>query len=596
MDCGNRGGRPEATPREEPLLRLVITAGSRRGLVFPLLDRPVRIGREPDSTIQVDDKKASRNHAIIEPTTGGWVLRDLGSTNLTFLNENPVTQAVLKDGDRIRVGSTELTLCSSAVSHATASEPATALPPSTDPDVSVSMDLRSLQQSLRSSRTDGSGLQEVLYELSLRGGVAAEPAQYIDAVGGIIAQHLHAAAWAWVDWPKGPDEPFLVRGRRDGRFVDPSELNVSRTLIQRVIRERTGLLSSDLSSEFDQSLVVQQKQIGSAIAVPLYDEHHQWVLYLDRTSKTRFTRDELECLAVLGSTVALQLANMHLYRGLEAAYEQLHRSQAELVRSEKLAGIGRLASGFAHDLSTPLGSALGFLELALKVVQSAESDPSAQKVTHYLRQAMASANYGRALTRNLLAFARQKPFGGNVNTDKFLVKQVVLATAQICHSALAKNSAEVTINVADEMELEGDPSSLQQVIVNLVSNAADAMADMPETVERLVEIHAERTSTGIRLTVSDRGPGIPPDIASRIFEPLFTTKGSERGTGLGLFVVHRIVHNSGGSISFEARSGGGTTFTVDLPPRLVRLGEEDRRSSNKAGPTSLAVPECTGSP
>lgn len=569
-------------------------------MVFPLLDRPVRIGREADSTIQIDDKKASRNHAVVEPSTGGWILRDLGSTNLTYLNENPVTQAVLKDGDRIRVGSTELTVFATAraIDAASAASPAPHTAAS-EPDVSVSMDLRSLQESLRSTGSREAGLQEALYELSLQAGVGSEPIQYLDEACGTIARHLGASGWAWVDWSEGAAGPLrIVRGRRDGRLVDPSELNVSRTLLLRVIRERTGLLSSDLSSEFDQSLVVQQRQIGSAIAVPLGDEHNIWSLYLDRTSQQKFTRGDLQCLAILGSAVSLQLANVNLYRRLELAYDELHKSQAELVRSEKLAGIGRLASGFAHDLSTPLGSTLGFLELALKNLTPANgpapaANPTTEKVAHFLRQAMASATYGRALTRNLLAFARQKPFGANATWDKFEVRKVVEATAQICHSALTKNSVTITIDVAENLLLEGDPSSLQQVIVNLVSNAADAMAESAATGERHVEIHGRATESGVRLTVSDRGTGIPPEAAARIFEPLFTTKGSDRGTGLGLYVVKRIVHDSGGSITFADRPGGGTVFTVELPPRLVPLGDEERKSMAKSG--LLTAPECASS-
>lgn len=593
-------------------MKLVITAGPRCGMSFPLLDRAVVIGRGREATIQVDDRRVSRRHAVIEPDAGSWILKDLDSVNQTYLNDEVISRAVLKAGDKIRVGNVELEFTAATASTTEPASPsvpiASALDNSAEPtaidppsdlaslmvmsdDVSVSMDRASLQQSLRATADKGPGLEEALYELSLRSELSEDPEEFIEGACAIVANSLKASAWAWIEWPDGAKGRLHARGMRNGVAIGSTELEMSQTLIRRVLDEQAGLMSSEISCDFNQSLAVLHNQITSAIAVPLCDDKTSIVFYLDRTiGMQSFERRELEHLAILGSKLSVQLANLKLYQKLEKAYRDLHCSQSELVKSEKLAAIGRLSGGFAHDLNNPLGSIICFLEMATKVMPDPAPDPIMEKVARYLNRATAAANYCRALSLNLLAFAKEKPFGSDASPAAFPIKQIIEGTVDICQSALTKSSATVSLDVEEDLQLQGDPSTLQQVIMNLVSNAADAMADDTDPDSRQIEIVARRSEDGVQITISDRGPGIPPEVAERIFEPLFTTKARDRGTGLGLFVVHRIVRDSGGSIEFAPRDGGGTTFTVALPSKLSRLGQSEEQPAEAAEAVALETP------
>ena len=549
-------------------MQLSITKGPKRGMVFPLRDRPVTIGRDRGSTIRVDDSKVSRHHAVIEEQAGSWVIRDLGSTNCTFVNDEAVTQAILKDGDSIRVGPLEMKLAGVATAVVVPeedNEPTSA--------VSLDMDLASLQRELGSD--NGGSLDQALYEIASRADLSQGPKQFVINCGGIVARHLNASAWAWIEWPNGLDGPMDVIGERNRRPLDSAELEVSRSLIQQVTSGNTGIASTDLGSDFEHSLVVQSQQIASAIAVPLRSGPElNAVLYLDRLQGSPdYSRDELGQLAILGSRMAMQVEHITLFGELQEAYEQLSASQTELVRNEKQAAIGRLASGFAHDLNNPLASLLCFLELAERALPAVGEEATSDKVRGYIGKASAAANYCRTLSRNLLAFARQKPFDSDAPPERISVKETIQLTVDFCQSALNRAGATARIDVDSDLTLFGDSSALQQIVVNLVTNAADALEEAKVEGERLIEITAAAASPGVHLEISDNGPGIPAEIADRIFEPLFTTKDKDRGTGLGLFVVRRIVEDCGGKMAFHRRRSGGTVFNILLPESLGRFQE-----------------------
>lgn len=543
-------------------------------MVFPLRERPVTIGRDRSSTIRVDDSKVSRHHTVIEERNGRWVVRDLGSTNRTYVNGEPITEAALSDGDEIQVGPLVMQLTATGV----AASPSAAEELPLD-DVSLEMDAASIQKELRSS--EGQSLDAALYQIASHAELGQGPGQFVLHAGAVAAATLQASAWAWIEWPDGLNGPMKVTGERNKRPLHPTELEVSRSLIDQVTQGNTGLVSTDLGSDFEHSLIVQTQRIASAIAVPLRSGPElRAVLYLDRLEGAAdYNREELGRLAILGSRMAMQVEHITLFAELQEAYEQLSASQTELVKTEKQAAIGRLASGFAHDLNNPLASLLCFLELAERALPS-DADGPPDKVRNYIAKAAGAANYCRTLSMNLLAFARQRSFDSDNPPEKFSVKDTIQLTVDFCQSALNRAAATTTIDVDENLVLVGDPSTLQQLIVNLVTNAADALEEAKVSGERKISITATAAAPGVHIVVTDNGPGIPPAIAERVFEPLFTTKDKDRGTGLGLFVVRRIVEDCGGKLAFHTPSSGGTIFNILLPETLGRFAVEGEPESD----------------
>lgn len=236
---------------------------------------------------------------------------------------------------------------------------------------------------------------------------------------------------------------------------------------------------------------------------------------------------------------------------LQAVNEHLLHTRAELVRSEKLASVGRLAAGMAHEIGNPLGAVVGYLGF-LQGQQPAES-----ATADVLERSQAELARIDRLVRDLLDYAAPDP----AELRSF---DPVVACVE-ARDLLLHQHAFDRMQLVDEL-----PASLPlvcmarhqlvQVLVNLLLNARDASAE--GGVIRLV---AAADNQAVRLTVSDRGAGIDPETLAKIFDPFFSTKAPGQGRGLGLAVSHRIVEEAGGRIEVASRAGEGSSFTVVLP-------------------------------
>jgi two-component system NtrC family sensor kinase len=238
--------------------------------------------------------------------------------------------------------------------------------------------------------------------------------------------------------------------------------------------------------------------------------------------------------------------------------------QSRIVHSEKLASMGRLAAGVAHELNTPLGGILSLAMLALE--GCGEGHPLRGDLEIIVKQALRC----RDIVKGLLDFAHQSE-GRAVATQVNPVIENTLALLE--RQAIFQNVRTVRRLRADCPLVLIDPSQLQSVVMNLVINAVDAMQ---ENGLLTVETACDEVGQQVLLLVSDTGKGIPDKIKPLIFEPFFTTKTAGVGTGLGLAVVYGIVKRAGGRISVES-APGSTTFTVRLP--ILQQGGGDARGA-----------------
>ncbi len=224
----------------------------------------------------------------------------------------------------------------------------------------------------------------------------------------------------------------------------------------------------------------------------------------------------------------------------------LKEHQARLVQSEKLAGIGRLAAGVAHEINNPLGVILGYSKLLRKRCDGATAEDLAVVEAEALR--------AKDIVEGLLDLSRPLPAGGEAVDLRALSEDVVsrLREARILDG--------VDVAVEGRASAPGHPEKLRQVLVNLVRNAAEAAGSGGRVALRV----AERDGTA-EVAVEDSGPGIPEDRRARLFEPFFTTK--PRGTGLGLAVSRAIARAHGGDLAQEPARAGGARFSLTLPLR-----------------------------
>jgi signal transduction histidine kinase len=253
-------------------------------------------------------------------------------------------------------------------------------------------------------------------------------------------------------------------------------------------------------------------------------------------------------LATMGAALdGYQRRTREQLASLEAANAELRRAQDALVRSEKLASVGRLAAGLAHELGNPLAAVRGYVELLV-------GNPAAPENGEILLRAQADVERMHRLLRNLLDYAR----GDDAAPGDLDVEELILEAARTVQHQVVFRGVEVAVRASLVGAVRGEPAKLHQVLVNLLLNAAEAGA-------RRVELGAERTAAGVELWVSDDGEGIPPENLPRLFEPFFTTRPPGRGTGLGLATAFRILEQHGGRIEVRSVPGRGSRFVCFLP-------------------------------
>jgi two-component system NtrC family sensor kinase len=239
--------------------------------------------------------------------------------------------------------------------------------------------------------------------------------------------------------------------------------------------------------------------------------------------------------------------------------DQNRRLEAQLRHADRLATIGQLAAGVAHELNEPLGGILGFAQLI-------EKHPDLPHgVAGDAKRIVKASLHAREVIKKLLVFARQKtPAKTEVNLNRIVRDGLYLLAARCAEAGVA-----VAVSAAPDLPvIHADASQLHQVLVNLVVNSIQAM---PEGGRLTIETRAGRHS--VMLAVEDTGIGMTPEVKARIFTPFFTTKDPDQGTGLGLAVVDGIVGGHGGSIRVDSAPGKGTRFEVTLP-RAASAGTE----------------------
>jgi PAS domain S-box-containing protein len=227
------------------------------------------------------------------------------------------------------------------------------------------------------------------------------------------------------------------------------------------------------------------------------------------------------------------------------------RLQEELVESEKHAAVGKLAAGVAHELNNPLTGILTFSEALL------DDTPEDSPVREDLEVIMRETFRCRQIVRDLLDFSRQ----ARPNPQVLSLVPVVKKAVQLVNKQAAFKDIDFVLELDDDASVRADFNQLQQLFLNLVINARDAMDG-----KGMLSVRARRNSTGRRVVVdvSDNGCGIAPENVDKIFEPFFSTKG-QRGNGLGLAAVRSIVEQHKGSISVQSTPGEGSTFSISLP-------------------------------
>jgi len=267
-----------------------------------------------------------------------------------------------------------------------------------------------------------------------------------------------------------------------------------------------------------------------------------------------FLREERNLIDAIARQIALVVERIQV----EQDKLKLHN---QLLHADRLATIGMLAAGVAHELNEPLGNILGFAQLAQK------SDGVSGSVKQDISKIEAASLHARQIIQKLLVFAHQTP----PKKTRVDLNQIVEDSLYFFEARCAKEGVELVRNLSPDLpEIIADPAQLNQLIVNLVVNALQAMKEKGK-----ITIHTQAYDRQVCLVVEDTGTGMADDVLEQIFIPFFTTKDIGQGTGLGLPVVHGIVTAHGGSINVESEFGRGSRFEIRLPVEEPQNMEEN---------------------
>jgi two-component system NtrC family sensor kinase len=360
------------------------------------------------------------------------------------------------------------------------------------------------------------------------------------------------------------------------------------------VRERRPLRLRDLTADpRAHGFPLHHPMMRSFLGVPIISRGRVFGhLYLtEKQGAEEFSKEDEQLAVTLAGQAAVAIENASLYEQLTHSFEELKQSQDLLVRQEKLASLGRLAAGVAHELNNPLSAVAGFAEALQRHVGEGarEDDRRFGDCREYLGMIQSEVSRAAAIVRRLLDFARQRePAFGPVDVGQVMREAVAFVERQ---ARLANRQIRME-PVGDGAIVRGDSQMLHQVLLNLLTNALDAVEGGGE-----ITVTARRTGIGrlvdpsmsqpgreparvdastnrpldgsadwVEIVVSDTGAGIAAEDLSKIFDPFFTTKEVGKGTGLGLAICQSIVEQHGGRIEVASRGPGhGTTVSVRLP-------------------------------
>jgi two-component system NtrC family sensor kinase len=286
-------------------------------------------------------------------------------------------------------------------------------------------------------------------------------------------------------------------------------------------------------------------------------------------SRREFSPSETRVVLAVGGQLATTVEKIQLYEETRKAYDDLRRTQEQLLQSEKMSAVGQMISGVAHELNNPLTAILGYAQL----LETEEIQP---RVREYVQKLQKQAHRTQKIVQNLLSFSRQhKP--QRVHAD---LRSVMEDTIALRDFELKNRGIVVERYFQEQMPfVVADPHQLEQVYLNIINNAADAM--MESALRGVLSIGIFTDGEHVVTEFHDSGPGISDP--KRVFDPFYTTKGVGKGTGLGLSICYGIVKEHGGEIAAENHPQGGALIRIKLPAAVgdKPVTESDRIAARR---------------
>jgi PAS domain S-box-containing protein len=386
-----------------------------------------------------------------------------------------------------------------------------------------------------------------------------------------------------------PDGTYRRRagwGPRSEARLRMSEVAFPDGLGDLVMRSRAEVVTQDFLPHLPPALVefVCADRLPCWIWVVMWSKDKPiGIMGIASKEERHYSSNDENLLVAISRQLTTTVEKVQLYEETCRAYEDLRKTQEQLLQSEKMSAVGQLISGVAHELNNPLTAILGYAEL----LEGADLD---HRSKDYVRKLFKQAQRTHRVVQNLLSFARQrKPHKQEVDLKKILEDTLALSEYDLKVSNIVVER-EIP---SDIPSVVADAHQLEQVFLNIINNALDAIGESSDNRRGSLKVRVEKKDSFVCVAFDDNGPGIKD--VHRIFDPFYTTKSLGKGTGLGLSICYGIVQEHLGEISARNREDGGATIEVRLPasgkPLLSEAATSTRRDAMLFGRVLLVEDE-----
>jgi signal transduction histidine kinase len=300
----------------------------------------------------------------------------------------------------------------------------------------------------------------------------------------------------------------------------------------------------------------------SSVYIPLTSKGASiGVMCVSSLNPNTFSSEFVEFLTVIGNHIGVAVDNANMHNNIKVAYQDLKEVQEQIVWTEKLASLGKLAATIAHEINNPLAGVLNYIRLIMKQLSRDRfSHEKLEDISRYLKIMESETARCGEIVKDLLAFARRT----KITMESNSIEDIINKTLNLISHELEMKELQLKKNITPNLpKVKCDFKQIQQVLLNLMYNASEAMPN-----GGTLTITANRSNGAkalLEVAISDTGCGISEKDMENIFEPFFTTKEEGKGVGLGLSVVYGIIARHNGTISVESEPGKGSTFKVRLP-------------------------------
>jgi two-component system NtrC family sensor kinase len=584
---------------------LFVIQGRDQGTRFPLDDTTVTIGRGTTNSVQLHDTEVSREHAELSRRGDKFLLRDLGSSNGTFLNGKQIRESELASGDQVQLGRTLLLYTGVKEDHVEdLADKINIVARNVEDD--GSRIVHSMHQSEGSEilappadETASPWLARARSNLQIMYRTALAVSHTLD-IDQLLARIMDMI-FEWVDADRGcimlkdPETGQLVpKVRRHRRGVQTDErITISKTILDYVVDGSEGVLTSNARDDdrFDAAKSILQLAVREAICVPMQGRYDVvGAIYIDTAltphrilqqgSANKFTQEHLKLMIAIAHQAALAVEDTSYYKAM--------------VQAERLAAVGQTIASLSHHIKNILQGVRGgsyLIEIGMKdhakaVTDGAVDVEAAQKAVTTMRKGwnIVEKNQERisALVLDMLTFSKERepvPEPSNVN-------EVTSDVVELMRTRAKEAGVELRYEPARTMPtLMFDPEAMHRAILNVVTNGIDACH---ECDQKLVIISTQYDSKErmARIRVTDSGTGIEKDDLERIFSVFVSRKGG-RGTGLGLPVSQKILQEHGGRIRVESQPSQGSCFTLEFPATAPHNTTVDEPAAKVRGSTNV---------